>query len=462
MSRRALSLTMTSALALGLISVGPTRAQEVIPTNDIMPLSVAERMGLELRMSDLERKLREQQAQLDSQGEILRRQEALITQQAAELSRFRLSGLGLDSLRAGGPGEPIVTAPGQAPGPAADAPIVTAQQSAPVGQQPATQAAPGTPTTPVGEAPAEEPTTNLNAALPAENTGVLTRPGHFTIEPSLIYSLSTSDRLVYRGVQIVAGIQIGALEADQAQRNLGSATLTARTGITNRSEIEVQVPYVYRRDVITTLQQYQGAISSTQELNQAGLGDVEATLRYQLNGAGPKWPVIVANLRAKSDSGSNPYLVPRDQFGVADGLATGSGFWAVQPSLSFLFVSDPAVLFGNISYLHSFPRTFNRNIGGALLGKVTPGDSPGITGGFGFSLNPQFSFSLGYRHNYIFGTTTQLGGTTQRSTSLQVGSLLFGTSYAFNSNYSLNAQLEMGVTKDAPDITLTLRSPISF
>ena len=87
MSRRALSLTMTSALALGLISVGPTRAQEVIPTNDIMPLSVAERMGLELRMSDLERKLREQQAQLDSQGEILRRQEALITRQAAELSR---------------------------------------------------------------------------------------------------------------------------------------------------------------------------------------------------------------------------------------------------------------------------------------------------------------------------------------------------------------------------------------
>jgi long-subunit fatty acid transport protein len=93
---------------------------------------------------------------------------------------------------------------------------------------------------------------------------------------------------------------------------------------------------------------------------------------------------------------------------------------------------------------------------------VTPGDSPGITGGFGFSLNPQFSFSLGYRHNYIFGTTTELGPTKQRSTSLQVGSLLFGTSYAFNSRFSLTSQLEFGMTKDAPDVTWTLRLPVSF
>ncbi len=337
MSRRALSLTMTSALALGLISVGPTRAQEAIPTNDILPLSVAERMGLEQRLSDLERKVQDQQGQLDRQAEILRRQEELLNRQSSELTRFRLSGLGLDTLRAGGPGEVFATAPGAAGDASATAPdgsMTVAQggtnspnlgrvpQTNPIGQQPAAQAAPGTPTTPVGEAPAEEPTNNLNAALPAENTGVLTRPGHFTLEPTFIYSLSTSDRLVYRGVQIVAGIQIGALEADQAQRNLGSATLTARTGITDRSEIEVQVPYIYRRDVVTTLQQFQGTISGTQDLNAAALGDVEATFRYQLNGASPKWPVIIANLRAKSDTGTNPYLVPRDQFGVAQGLAT--------------------------------------------------------------------------------------------------------------------------------------------
>jgi len=186
------------------------------------------------------------------------------------------------------------------------------------------------------------------------------------------------------------------------------------------------------------------------------------TGRYQLNGGSPQWPVIVANLRVKSDSGTNPYTVPRDQFGVAQGLATGSGFWAVEPSLSFLFVSDPAVIFGNISYLHNFPRSIDRTVGNVLVGRVEPGDSPGVSLGFGFSLNPNFSFSLGYRHNYIFGTTTELGPTRQRSTSLQVGSLLFGMSYALNSHYSLNTQIEMGVTRDAPDVTLTVRTPISF
>ena len=120
------------------------------------------------------------------------------------------------------------------------------------------------------------------------------------------------------------------------------------------------------------------------------------------------------------------------------------------------------MLFGNISYLHNFPKNINTDVGGVLVGKVTPGDSPGITGGFGFSLNPQFSFSFGYRHNYILGTTTELGGTLQHSTSLQVGSLLFGMSYAFNPKYTLNSQIEMGVTRDAPDVTLTVRTPISF
>jgi hypothetical protein len=240
---------------------------------------------------------------------------------------------------------------------------------------------------------------------------VLTRPGHFTIEPSFTYSLSSSDRLVFRGVEIVTGIQIGVIEADQAQRNTGIATLAGRIGITDRMELEVRAPYIYRRDVVTTLAQRDQAITTTSDLNAANVGDIEFTGRYQLNAAGGKWPVIVANLRAKTDTGSSPYTVPRDQFGVAAGLATGSGFWAVEPSVSFLFVSDPAVLFGNVSYLHNFAKTINRNVGGVLVGRVTPGDSPGVTGGFGFSLNPNFSFSLAYRHNYIFGTTTELGGT---------------------------------------------------
>ncbi|HEY4031154.1 MAG TPA: transporter [Caulobacteraceae bacterium] len=443
---------MCSALALELVASSQARAQDVIPTAPAAATTLDEKMSVELRLSDLERKVREQQVTLDQQNDILKRQEALIERQETALSYRRLAGSTLDALRGGGPGDATAAAAAGAAAPAAGDPAQGGQ----------VQMA-ANPSSPVGEAPPPaEPSQNLNAALPAENTGVLTRPGHFTLEPSFTYSLSSSDRLVFRGVEIVTGIQIGEIEADQAQRNTGMATLTARVGLTDRAELEVRAPYVYRRDVVTTLAQRDQAITTTSDLNAADVGDIEFTGRYQLTSAGGKWPVIIANMRAKSDTGSNPYTVPRDQFGVAAGLATGSGFWAVEPSLSVLFVSDPAVLFGNISYLHNFSKNINQSIGGVLVGRVIPGDSPGITGGFGFSLNPNFSFSLAYRHNYIFGTSTQLGDTVQRSTSLQVGTLLFGMSYAVNPHYTLNAQIEMGVTRDAPDVTLTMRTPISF
>ncbi len=48
--------------------------------------------------------------------------------------------------------------------------------------------------------------------------------------------------------------------------------------------------------------------------------------------------------------------------------------------------------------------------------------------GFGFAINPDFSFSLGYEHSYVMPQTTMLG-TTGRRTSLQVGALTMGLAY---------------------------------
>ena len=44
--------------------------------------------------------------------------------------------------------------------------------------------------------------------------------------------------------------------------------------------------------------------------------------------------------------------------------ATGSGFWSIEPSISTLLVSDPAVIFANISYLHSFSKDIDKTIEG--------------------------------------------------------------------------------------------------
>ena len=82
--------------------------------------------------------------------------------------------------------------------------------------------------------------------------------------------------------------------------------------------------------------------------------------------------------------------------------------------------------------------------------------------GFGFSLNPRFSYSLGYRHNYIFQTKSEIGDTIQRSNKLQVGQLNFGLSYRVTEKRTINLGFEFGVTEDAPDVSITLRSPLTL
>jgi hypothetical protein len=173
-------------------------------------------------------------------------------------------------------------------------------------------------------------------------------------------------------------------------------------------------------------------------------------------------PIFVANLRVKSDTGKGPFDIDYDEFGIATGLATGSGFWAVQPAINFLLPSDPVVIYGGLGYLYHIGRDINKEIGGAPIGHVDPGDSISANLGFGFALNPRFSFSLGYRHSYIFPTRTEVANTIQKSDKIQVGGLLFGMSYRVTERQTLNFGFEFGVTEDAPDVAISIRMPFAL
>ncbi len=334
----------------------------------------------------------------------------------------------------------------------------TAQAIAPVSQE-TTQMMPDAP---VGEAPPPEPAVQSKVEAVPEGQGVLTPPGRLALESSFEYTSSSTNRLVFRGIELVPGIQIGLIEASDADRTTLITTLGARYGLTNRLEIEARVPALYRWDKIEVAQQRDEGIVRTIALKERDLGDIELALRYQLNRPRGQNPIWVANLRVKSDTGKSPFEVGYDQFGVATGLSTGSGFWAVQPAINFLLPSDPAVIFGSVGYLYHIPRNVNRDIGGVRIGRVDPGDAISGNLGFGFALNPRFSFSLGYRHSYIFPSTTEIGGTVERSNRAQVGSFTFGMSYRLSPRQSVNFGFEFGATADAPDVAVTVRFPISF
>lgn len=318
------------------------------------------------------------------------------------------------------------------------------------------------PDTPVGERQDIEPDTRIQAAAVPQDQGVLTPVGRLVFDPSLEYTQSATDRLVFRGFELIPGIQVGLIEASKARRDTFVSTLAGRYGITSRLEVEARIPFVHRYDRIEVAQQRDEGIVRAISLEGNDLGDIEFGARYQFNRQKGANPIFVGALRVKSDTGRGPFLIGYDQFGVATGLATGSGFWGIQPSINMLLPSDPVVIFGGVAYLAHLPRNIDRNVGGAFVGRVDPGDAISGNLGFGFALNPRFSYSLGYRHSYLFATTTEIGSTVERSRPVQVGSLTLGMSYRVTPKSALNIAFEFGVTEDAPDVGITLRAPWTF
>lgn len=312
---------------------------------------------------------------------------------------------------------------------------------------------------PVGIAPPEADLRTEVQAIPLDQ-GVLTPRGQLIIEPAIEYTRSSTNRLVFRGFELIPGIQIGLIEASDADRDTFVASGSFRYGLTRRLEIDGRIPYVYRNDRFDVVQQRDEGIVRSIQLREDGIGDIELGLRYQLNDVKPLHPIWVASLRVKSDTGIGPFDVDYDEFGVATGLATGSGFWAIQPGINFLLPSDPAVIYGGASYIYQFDEDIDRTIGGAFVGNVDPGDAVSANIGFGFALNPRFSYSLGYRHSSIFATRSEIEDTIQRSSSLQIGSFALGMSYRVTERQFLNLGFEFGVTEDAPDVSLSVRLPL--
>lgn len=443
--------------ACALVWSGDANAQNSTPNDFARVLELIQQQ--EQRLNAQERQLHDQQREISEQRALIesQRREILAMNGGvsdADLGEIRGTGLVAHGLNysALAADEPISVN--------RRAPFITLTQTEGGNAPPAsTPAAP--PAGPVGEAPPEETQVATVDALP-EGQNALLGAGRLVIEPSFEYSRSSSNRFVFRGVEIVTGIQIGLIEANDSARDTLSSSLAIRYALTDRLEIEGRVPYIYRSDRVTTVSQNSSTTTQTFELQGSELGDIEMSARYQLNRGRNGAPIFVAGARVKSDTGLGPFDLNRDAQGVSTELATGSGFWAAQGSLSVMYPTDPAVLFANLSYMYNAPRDIDRTYGAVTVGNVDPGDSIGFGFGFGFSLNPRFSYSLGYSHSYVLPTETELNNITTESTELQVGSLQLGLSFRATERLTLATSVDVGVTEDAPDVRLSFRTPFRW
>jgi hypothetical protein len=328
---------------------------------------------------------------------------------------------------------------------------------------------------PVGRAPEDDGRPPEVAPI-FEQPGVLTPRGTFVFEPSLQFGYSSSNRVAIVGYTIIPALLIGLLDVREVKRNVTTAALTGRLGITNRFELEARLPYVYRSDSTVSREVLTGtAADKVFEASGKAIGDVELAARYQLNQGGTDSAYYIGTLRFKSRTGKDPFEVVTDCVtrcvgnttgtGLPLELPTGSGFYSLQPGLTWIFPSDPAVFFGSFSYLHNIKRkNVSRRVSSGdneLLGTVEPGHVVGFNFGMGLALNEKASFSVGYDHNSV-GRTKQGGKTVPGSVRTQLGTLLLGYSYRLTDKTSLSVSVGAGLTRDTPDVTLGVKLPMTF
>lgn len=327
----------------------------------------------------------------------------------------------------------------------------------------------------VGVAPSAEAPAAPVARI-FDEPGILTPRGQFVFEPSLQYGYASSNRVALIGYTVIPALLIGLVDVREVKRNTLTAAVTGRWGVSNRLELEAKIPYVYRSDSAISREIFTGSANERVfDTRGRSIGDVEIAARYQLNEGKNNWPYMIGSLRFKTRTGKDPFEVVTDCVtrcvGNATGtglpldLPTGSGFYSLQTGLTWLFPSDPAVFFGSFSYTRNFARN---NVSRLVLngerefiGEVKPGDVFGMNFGMGLALNERSSFSVGMDLNSI-GKTKQNGQAVLTSVRTQLASLLLGYSYRLSDRTTLNVTVGAGLTRDTPDLTLTVRLPMSF
>ncbi|MDK3023585.1 acetate kinase [Cupriavidus taiwanensis] len=438
-------------------------------------------------LESLQRELADQATQLDAMKRALAEQEAVIRELRSVIGTEVLA-----TKRGGQRTGPGVMPADNATNAATAAAAASATQGAPglgsspqqvmaQGPQPgAQQGESASPQTvamdePVGRPPESDQRPPEVAPL-IDQPGVLTGEGKFVVEPGFQYGYSSNNRVALVGYSIIPAILIGLIDVREVKTSTYIESIALRYGVTKRLEIEAKVPYVQTSGSTISREVFTGtAFDNVFNSSGKGMGDVEATVRYQLNYGNERIPYFVGWLRYKSATGKDPFEVVTDCVtrcvgnatgtGLPLGLPTGTGFQAIQPGITWLLPTDPAVFFGTFSYLHNFARN---NVSRTVLngekenlGKIAPGDIFEFSFGMGLSLNEKASFSIGYDQAIIW-PTKQNGQTVPGSVRVTQGTLLVGYSYRFNNRYTLNLSVGAGLTRDTPDLQVNVRLPITF
>jgi hypothetical protein len=350
------------------------------------------------------------------------------------------------------------------------------QQSAPAAAQNGSAPPPGGESAPIAGPSAQQQQTKqvVETAPQLSSTGgVLTPKGQIVIDPSIEFDYWAQNQLGVNGFQIIPGITFGNIFVNRFEQYVTTGAVTVRAGLTDRIEVNAKIPYVYNTGTTTSLIPV-GVNAQLLTFNASGasIGDLQFGASYQINSGENGWPILIGNGLFKTATGVSPFEVPivtsndpNSSFliGLPKRLATGTGFYALEPSLTVLLPTPPGVLFGNLLYIHNLGRT--QNIQNPQGGPATPvdlqpGEAIAATFGVGFSLSDRAALTLSYQQEHVF--TAFANGQAVNGSPYSFGTFNFGLGYQLSQSTRLNLSVGIGAGPNTPVAKVLFEIPYKF
>lgn len=223
-------------------------------------------------------------------------------------------------------------------------------------------------------------------------------------------------------------------------------TFTMQYGLLDNLTLTASLPFVAKSDTI-------------KDTTAAGLGDISVGARWEpfplKQGRLPL--VLFGNLSTKT--GDSPYEV-----NAATDLPTGKGYYSVGVGASTRKYIDPVVLFASASANYGLKESgLNQVRGSRVLTEFDPGVSGGFAFGFAYSFNYDVSLTMSYQQS--FNTASQYtfqNGDTSKPADQSTATMGISLGVRVTPKTIINGSVGIGLTEDAPDISLGLSLPLDI
>ncbi|MDC4864708.1 hypothetical protein NQ912_14085 [Acinetobacter baumannii] len=270
------------------------------------------------------------------------------------------------------------------------------------------------------------------------------------IKKGIISSYYDLDYTYYRDTRIDLALadnssQLNRLRVEEDANHTLTNSFTFQYGVLDNLTLSATLPFVAKSEII-------------RDTTTAGLGDISLGARWEPFPLKQGRLPLVLFGSVSTKTGDSPYEIGLDE------LSTGKGYYSVGVGASTRKYIDPVVLFASASANYGFKESgLNQARGSRTLTSFDPGISGGFSFGFAYSFNYDVSLTMSYQQSFNMDAEFQFeNGESYKSPDQSSAMLSFALGVRVSPETIVNGTVGIGLTEDAPDISLGLSFPLDI